>query len=68
LSFNNFLHNTGFAHLALGNVAMILIGIVFIYLAVAKDYEPLLLIPIGLGVIVGNIPPIKGMILSVSVR
>jgi oxaloacetate decarboxylase beta subunit len=65
LSFNNFLHNTGFAHLALGNVAMILIGIVFIYLAVAKDYEPLLLIPIGLGVIVGNIPPIKGMILSV---
>jgi oxaloacetate decarboxylase beta subunit len=65
LSFNSFLHNTGFAHLALGNVAMILIGIVFIYLAVAKDYEPLLLIPIGLGVIVGNIPPIKGMILSV---
>ena len=65
MSFNNFLHNTGFAHLALGNVAMILIGIVFIYLAVAKDYEPLLLIPIGLGVIVGNIPPIKGMILSV---
>jgi sodium ion-translocating decarboxylase beta subunit len=65
LSFNSFLHNTGFAHLALGNVAMILIGIVFIYLAVAKDYEPLLLIPIGLGVIVGNIPPIKGMVLSV---
>ena len=65
MSFNNFLHNTGFAHLALGNVAMILIGIVFIYLAVAKDYEPLLLIPIGLGVIVGNIPPIKGMVLSV---
>ena len=65
MSFNSFLHNTGFAHLALGNVAMILIGIVFIYLAVAKDYEPLLLIPIGLGVIVGNIPPIKGMVLSV---
>lgn len=65
MNFNNFLHNTGFAHLALGNVAMILIGIVFIYLAVAKDYEPLLLIPIGLGVIVGNIPPIKGMVLSV---
>jgi len=65
LSFSSFLHNTGFAHLAPGNVAMILIGIVFIYLAVAKDYEPLLLIPIGLGVIVGNIPPIKGMVLSV---
>jgi oxaloacetate decarboxylase beta subunit len=44
---------------------MILIGIIFIYLAVVKDYEPLLLIPIGLGIIVGNIPPIKGMILGV---
>jgi len=65
LSFDSFLHNTGFAHLAAGNAAMIVIGIIFIYLAVAKDYEPLLLIPIGLGIIVGNIPPIKGMILGV---
>ena len=65
MSFDSFLHNTGFAHLAAGNAAMIIIGIIFIYLAVAKDYEPLLLIPIGLGMIVGNIPPIKGMILGV---
>ena len=65
MSFESFLQNTGFAHLEIGNVAMILIGIIFIYLAVVKDYEPLLLIPIGLGVIVGNVPPIKGMILGV---
>jgi len=65
VNFQSFLHNTGFAHLEIGNVAMILIGIIFIYLAVTKDYEPLLLIPIGLGVIVGNVPPIKGMLLSV---
>jgi oxaloacetate decarboxylase beta subunit len=65
VNFENFLHNTGFAHLAIGNVVMILIGIVFIYLAVVKDYEPLLLIPIGLGIIVGNVPPIKGMIVGV---
>jgi hypothetical protein len=65
VSFENFLHNTGFAHLEIGNAVMILIGIIFIYLAVAKDYEPLLLIPIGLGIIVGNVPPIKGMILGV---
>jgi sodium ion-translocating decarboxylase beta subunit len=65
VSFQTFLHNTGFAHLELGNLVMIIIGAVFIYLAVAKDYEPLLLIPIGLGIIVGNVPPIKGMILSV---
>ena len=44
---------------------MIFIGIIFIYLAVVKDYESLLLIPIGLGIIVGNVPPIKGMVLSV---
>lgn len=65
MNFESFLHNTGFAHLAIGNVAMILIGIIFIFLAVVKDYEPLLLIPIGLGVIVGNVPPIKGMLLGV---
>jgi sodium ion-translocating decarboxylase beta subunit len=65
VSFDIFLHHTGFAHLEIGNVIMILIGVVFIYLAVAKDYEPLLLIPIGLGIIVGNVPPIKGMLLGV---
>jgi oxaloacetate decarboxylase beta subunit len=65
VNFESFLHNTAFAHLEIGNVAMILIGIIFIYLAVDKDYEPLLLIPIGLGIIVGNVPPIKGMLLSV---
>ena len=65
MNFQTFLHNTGFAHLELGNLIMIIIWAVFIYLAVAKDYEPLLLIPIGLGIIVGNVPPIKGMILGV---
>ncbi|MBZ4652183.1 MAG: Na+-transporting methylmalonyl-CoA/oxaloacetate decarboxylase [Proteiniphilum sp.] len=35
---------------------MILIGLVFIYLAITKEYEPLLLIPIGFGILIGNIP------------
>lgn len=48
-----------------GNALMILIGVVFIFLAVTKDYEPLLLVPIGFGIVVGNIPPIEGMALSV---
>jgi len=39
---------------------MILIGIIFIYLAIKFDYEPLLLIPIGTGVIIGNIPFVAG--------
>ncbi|MCP4295784.1 MAG: sodium ion-translocating decarboxylase subunit beta [Proteobacteria bacterium] len=44
---------------------MIVIGIIFITLAITKDYEPLLLVPIGFGVIVGNIPVVQGMALSV---
>ena len=48
-----------------GNLIMILIGIVFIVLAITKDYEPLLLVPIGMGAIVGNIPVSEGMALSV---
>jgi carboxybiotin decarboxylase len=60
-----FLNNSGFANLEWGNLMMILIGVIFIYLAISKDYEPLLLVPIGFGILVGNIPPITGMALSV---
>ena len=49
-----FLETTGFAQLTLGNYLMILIGLVFIALAIIKDYEPLLLLPIGFGAVVGN--------------
>ncbi len=55
------LSNTGFANMTILNGIMIVIGIVFIALAVVKDYEPLLLVPIGFGTIVGNIPQIPGM-------
>jgi oxaloacetate decarboxylase beta subunit len=51
---------TGFANAAGGNLIMILIGIIFIYLGIKFDYEPLLLIPIGTGVILGNIPFVAG--------
>ncbi|MEO2019289.1 MAG: sodium ion-translocating decarboxylase subunit beta [Fuerstiella sp.] len=60
-----FLNTTGFASMTWGNLIMILIGIVFIFLAITKDYEPLLLVPIGMGAIVGNIPLVEGMSLSV---
>lgn len=61
----SFYNNSGIAHLEWINLIMIAVGIIFIYLAVTKDYEPLLLVPIGFGIIVGNIPPIEGMSLSV---
>ena len=44
-----------------GNMVMLAIGCAFIYLGIAKDYEPLLLVPIGFGMVVGNIPLSPGM-------
>ncbi len=52
----NFFGYTGFANVELGHLIMILFGLLFIYLAVTKEYEPLLLIPIGFGILIGNIP------------
>ncbi len=63
--FTGFLNTTGFSQLTWGNTIMIIIGIVFIALAIIKEYEPLLLLPIGFGAIVGNIPSVAGMQLSV---
>jgi oxaloacetate decarboxylase beta subunit len=56
-----FVQYTGFANATFGHIVMILIGLVFIYLAIKKDWEPLLLIPIGFGMIIGNIPLFPGM-------
>jgi sodium ion-translocating decarboxylase beta subunit len=55
-----FYNYTGFANATGGNLLMILIGLIFIYLGIKFDYEPLLLIPIGTGVILGNIPFVAG--------
>src|SRR5574344_1461235 len=55
-NFNEFLTYTGFANATAGNLIMIVVGAILIYLAIKKDFEPLLLIPIGLGIILGNIP------------
>jgi Na+-transporting methylmalonyl-CoA/oxaloacetate decarboxylase beta subunit len=38
---------------------MLIVGSIFIYLGIAKEYEPLLLVPIGFGILVGNIPFLK---------
>ena len=52
----DFLTYTGFACATYGNVFMILVGAFFVWLAIKRNFEPLLLIPIGLGIILGNIP------------
>ena len=60
-SLQQFLQYTGFANMTFQHVVMIFIGILFIYLAIKKDWEPLLLIPIGFGMIIGNIPFVSGL-------
>lgn len=56
-----FLSYTAFANMTIGHVVMILIGLSFIYLAIAKEYEPMLLVPIGFGILVGNIAFYPGL-------
>lgn len=47
---------TGFANCDYTNLIMICFGLLFIYLAIKHDFEPMLLVPIGFGILVGNIP------------
>lgn len=47
---------TGFANVTAGHMVMIIIGLIFITLAIVKEWEPMLLIPIGFGILIGNIP------------
>jgi oxaloacetate decarboxylase beta subunit len=56
-----FLEYTGFANVTWGHIIMILVGLTFIFLGIAKEFEPLLLVPIGFGMIVGNIPIYPGL-------
>lgn len=51
-----FVDYTGFANATWGNLVMIAVGLVFIFLAIRYEYEPLLLVPIGTGILIGNIP------------
>lgn len=46
---------TGFANATPGALIMLLVGMCLIYLAIKKDFQPMLLIPIGFGILVGNI-------------
>ena len=56
-----FLKFTGFANMTYLHILMILCGIVVIVLSIRKDWEPLLLVPIGFGMIIGNIPFHEGL-------
>lgn len=52
----NVLQESGFAHLTIGNYIMFIIAFGLTYLAITKEYEPLLLIPISFGIVIANFP------------
>ena len=64
MSFGDFILNnlqqfwelTGFANAEFGNFVMLAVGLFFIWLAIKKNFEPMLLVPIGFGILIGNIP------------
>jgi oxaloacetate decarboxylase beta subunit len=55
-AFVKFLSETGFATITLPEIVMILVSLVLIYLAIVKKFEPLLLLPIGFGMMIANLP------------
>ena len=54
---SNLLHQTAFFNLTWGNYLMIAVACVFLFLAIAKGFEPLLLVPIAFGMLLVNIYP-----------
>ena len=54
---SNLVHQSAFLNLTWGNLVMILVACVFLYLAIAHDFEPLLLVPIAFGMLLVNIYP-----------
>ena len=52
---------TGFANCTWQHLVMLVLGLVFITLGIVKEWEPLLLVPIGFGIIIGNIPIFQGL-------
>ena len=60
-SLQQFMQYTGIANITLPHFIMICIGVAFITVAIKKDWEPLLLVPIGFGIIIGNIPFPSGL-------
>jgi carboxybiotin decarboxylase len=64
---SRFFSFTGFANITPGHLVMMFVGFIFIFLAIKYEYEPLLLIPIGMGILIGNIPFLQGANLQIGV-
>jgi len=64
---SNFYSYSGFANMTWGHLVMIWVGLFFLYLAIRYQYEPLLLVPIGFGILVGNIPFVENAGLEIGI-
>ena len=53
---NQYLTETGIYHLSWGNLLLIALGLGFVFVAITKKMEPYVLLPIGLGIVLGNLP------------
>ncbi|MDR0567238.1 MAG: sodium ion-translocating decarboxylase subunit beta [Prevotellaceae bacterium] len=58
---SQFFSYTAFSHMTIGHIIMMTIGLIFLYLAIRHEFEPMLLIPIGFGILIGNIPFMPGL-------
>ena len=56
-TFSNLIHQSAFFSITFGNLIMIAVALTFLYLAIAKGFEPLLLVPIAFGMLLVNIYP-----------
>lgn len=64
-SLAQFWQYTAFANMTWQHIVMICIGVIFVTLGIVKEWEPLLLVPIGFGIIIGNIPMFPGLNIGV---
>jgi len=65
--FDQFFQYTAFPNFTIGHVVMLIVGVIFIYLAITKGFEPLLLVPIGFGILIGNIPFLQSANLEIGI-
>ena len=65
--FDQFMRYTAFSNFTIGHAIMIAIALIFLYLAIVKEYEPMLLVPIGFGILIGNIPFLENANLQVGI-
>ena len=63
---SNLLHQTAFFNLSVGNYVMIAVACVFLFLAIKKGFEPLLLVPIAFGMLLVNIYPAQPSLTQVD--